>query len=108
MTSQTRRTEIQIETHEVKVIRLRTRPALARCGRCGEIVTALTPEQATEVLEMTRDEVLLLLEDGRAHLVNSEHGLALICCNSFDDNEIVTQRSLSTTSNKEQNDEKHP
>src|SRR6187401_3477213 len=97
MTSQTRRTEIQIETHEVKVIRLRTRPALARCGRCGEIVTALTPEQATEVLEMTRDEVLLLLEDGRAHLVNPERGLVLICGNSFGDgNEIVTQRSLST------------
>ena len=97
MTSQTRRTEIQIETHEVKVIRLRTRPTLARCGRCGEIVTALTPEQAAEVLEMTRDDVLLLLEDGRAHLVNSERGLALICGNSFgDENEIVTQKSLST------------
>jgi len=97
MTSQTRRTEIQIETHEVKVIRFRTRPTLARCGRCGEIVTALTPEQAAEVLEMTRDDVLLLLEDGRAHLVNSERGLALICGNSFgDENEIVTQKSLST------------
>lgn len=97
MTNQTRRTEIQIETHEVKVIRLRRRPALARCGRCGEIVTALTPEQATAVLEMTQDEVLLLLEDGRAHLVNSERGLALICGNSFgDENEIVTQKSLST------------
>ena len=70
---------------------------MARCGRCGEIVTALTPEQASEVLEMTRDEVLLLLEDGRAHLVNSERGLALICGNSFgDENEIVTQKSLST------------
>jgi hypothetical protein len=97
MTSQTRRTEIQIETHEVKVIRLRRKPALARCGRCGEIVAALTPEQATEVLEMTQDEVSLLLEDGRFHLVNSERALALICGNSFgDENEIVTRKSLST------------
>jgi hypothetical protein len=97
MTTQTRRTEIQIETHEVKVIRLRRRPALALCRHCGEIVTALTPVQTAEVLEMTEDEVLLLLEDGRFHLVNSERGFALICGNSFgDENEIVTRKSLST------------
>src|SRR5688572_33491107 len=97
MTNQTRRTEIQIETHKVKVIRIRRKPPFARCGRCGEIVTALTPEQTAEVLEMTQDEVLLLLEDGRVHLVNSERGMTLICGNSFgDENEIVTRKSLST------------
>lgn len=57
MTNKTRRTEIQIETHEVKVVRLRSRQALAHCGHCGEIVTALTPEQMAEVLETTQDDV---------------------------------------------------
>ena len=98
MTNQTRRTEIQIETREVKVIRLRRKPALALCERCGDIVTALTPEQTAEVLDMTQDEVLLLLEDGNVHLVSSERGPALICGNSFgDDNEFVTRKALSTS-----------
>lgn len=96
MTSQTRRTVIQIETHQVKVVRFRGTPNLATCGRCGEIVTCLTAEQATEVLEMAADEVLHFLEDGLFHLVDPERAGDLICGNSFGgENEIVTRTSLS-------------
>lgn len=99
MTSKTRRTEIQIETHEVKVVRLRSRQASVRCGRCGEMVTALTPEQAAEVLEMTPDDVFRLLERERIHLVNSESSSALICGSSFgDENQSVTRQASSTSS----------
>ncbi len=96
MTNKTRRTEIQIETHEVKIVRLRSKQVLARCGHCGEIVTALTPEQMAEVLETTQDVVFHLLEGEKVHLVNSQRGLALICGNSFgDDNQLVTRQASS-------------
>lgn len=98
MTNKTRRTEIQIETHEVKIVRLRSRQALAHCGHCGEIVTALTPEQMAEVLETTEDVVFSLLEGEKVHLVNSKRGLALICGNSFgDDNQLVTRQASSAS-----------
>jgi hypothetical protein len=100
MTSKTRRTEIQIETHEVKIVQLRSKQALALCRRCGEIVTALTPEQTAEVLEITKDDVIRLVEVESIHLVNSERGsVAIICGNSFGDaNKIVTRKALSTGS----------
>jgi hypothetical protein len=99
MTHKTHRTEIHIETHEIKVVRFRKRWVLASCGLCGEIVTALTPGQTAEVLQITEDEVFRLLEAERVHLVNSQRSLALICGNSFGDaNEIVTQKALSTSS----------
>lgn len=98
MTNKIRRTEIQIETHAVKIVRLRTKQVLALCGHCAEIVTALTPKQTAEVLEMTQDEVFRLLESERVHLVNSERSLVLICGNSFgNENKFVTQKALSTS-----------
>ena len=56
MESKGRRTEIQIETHEVKVVRFRNTQALALCERCGEILMALMPEQTAEVLDATQDD----------------------------------------------------
>ena len=98
MTSKTRRTEIQIETHEVKVVRFPSRPSLALCERCSEIVTALTPEQTARLLEITEDDVFRLVEGERIHLVNSDPSRVIICGNSFSDgNEIVTQRALTTS-----------
>jgi hypothetical protein len=83
MESKVRRTEIQIETHEVKVIRLPSRPSLALCERCSDIVTALTPEQTADVLGLTREDVFRLVESERVHLVSPER--AIICGNSFGD-----------------------
>lgn len=96
MTSKTRRTEINIETHEVKVVRFPSRPSLALCERCCDIVTALTPKQTADVLGITQEDVFRLVEGERVHLVNPER--AIICGNSFGgDNEIVTQRALTTS-----------
>ena len=94
---QIRRTEILIETHETKVIRLRKIQALL-CERCAEIVTALTPDQTADILDTTREEVFRLVENTRIHLVNSNRSLAIICGNSFGaDNELVTQKELTTS-----------
>jgi hypothetical protein len=96
MESKVRRTEIQIESHEVKVIRFPSRPSLALCERCGDIVTALTPEQTADVLGITPEDVCRLVEAERVHLVNPER--PIICGNSFgDDNEFDTRKALSTS-----------
>ena len=52
MPIKTRRTEIQIETHEIKVIKFRGKQFSVRCERCQEPVTAATPEQAAELLRI--------------------------------------------------------
>ena len=98
MTSKTRRTEIQIETHEVKVVRFQSQPALALCERCRDIVMALTPEQTAVLLGLTQDEVFRLVDGKRVHLANPERGDVVICGNSFtEDNEFVKQKALTTT-----------
>jgi hypothetical protein len=96
MQNKHRRTEIRIETHEVKVVRLRTE-ALDICEVCGKVVSGLAVEQAGQVLGMTQDQMLRLLEDKRLHLVNSQRG-APICGDSFGtESEFVTRKALSTS-----------
>jgi hypothetical protein len=95
MMAKTRRTQIRIETHEIKVLRLRSRPASALCARCGEIVTALTPEQTADVLGITQEDVFRLVEGERVHPVNSERVQAFICGNSFaEETEVATRKAL--------------
>lgn len=102
MTNATRRTQIEIETHEVKIIRLHTKPVLARCNCCRGIITALTPRQTAEILEISEKAVFRLIEAERVHSANSKRGFTLICANSFgDENEVVTRNALSTIPNKE-------
>jgi len=93
---QIRRTEILIETHETKVIRLREIQALL-CERCAEIVTALTPDQTADILDTTREEVFRLVENTRIHLVNSNRSLAIICGNSLGADNDITQKELTTS-----------
>ena len=57
MESKNRRTEIRIETHQLTIIRDRKAPQSVYCERCGDIVTALTPEQPAEVPETTQDDL---------------------------------------------------
>lgn len=82
MTSKTRRTEIQLETHEVKIIRFRPTLLSAYCWRCGSIVTAVTPEQAAELLQRTLADIYCSVNEGRLHIAGTARGLPLICGNS--------------------------
>ena len=84
MSKKTRRIEIQIETHEVSVIRMRGRQFRAFCECCQAMAAALTPDQVAVLLKMSPDKALGLVNEGKLHLVQADRGLALVCGNSLD------------------------
>jgi len=55
MTTKTHRTEIQIETHEIKIIRSRGQQHSAYCERCMSVVH--TAEHSSELPEEPGDNV---------------------------------------------------
>jgi len=73
-----KRTEIKIETHEIKIIRSRV-PNSAYCERCEESVTTFTPEQIAAVFQMTLSEVCRCIQTNKFHLVETRRGIALVC-----------------------------
>ena len=84
MVTKTQRTEIQIETHEIKVIRFRGRQFSAYCERCQATVSAFTPEQTAKLLQMAFVDVCRFVEAEKFHLVGTKRGLPFICGNSLD------------------------
>ena len=74
----TRRTEIQIETHEITTIRFSRGARRAFfCERCRREVQAFAPES---VAAFSR-----LVESGEIHLIETARG-ALVCADSLDEN----------------------
>ena len=67
MTIRTRRTEIRIETHEVKVTRFSGEQFLVYCEECAAIVKALTTDQTAELLQLTAADVCRRVEENRFH-----------------------------------------
>ena len=66
MTNKTRRTEIQIETRTVTVIRTRGKQFSAYCEHCRANVPSFTANQTAELLQMTDSDVLQV--GGRAEV----------------------------------------
>src|SRR5687767_4370877 len=83
MTIKTQRTEIQIETHKVTVIRTRGKQFSAYCEHCGANVTSFTANQTGELLQMTEPTVFQMVDEQKFHRVSSDMGVDQICSNSF-------------------------
>src|SRR5262249_20611185 len=75
--TKTKRIEIEIETHEIKVITFRKNWPRAFCRNCGESVSVIDPEQAAEILNISMQELHRLLEARKVHFVSD--GFSLIC-----------------------------
>lgn len=92
MARKTRRTEIQIETHEVKIIRFSGKQDSVHCDRCQETVSAFTHKQTAELLQMNLTDVCGLIEADKLHLVRTTRGLPLVCGNSLgSENKTLTR-----------------
>jgi hypothetical protein len=83
MSNKIRRTEIQIERHEIKIIRLNGKGTSHYCDRCNVMVKAVTPEQAAMLLEMSPTDVLRSISIDGFHLVGMTPRLPLLCGNSL-------------------------
>ena len=78
-----RRTRISVETHETKIIHLRTGGRSAFCQHCQASITWFTPEQVALLLNISVSEVCRDVETGRFHLTETERGTAQICGDSL-------------------------
>ncbi len=83
MKKTTRRTEIQIERHEVTIIRTASGANLVYCEQCARRVAVFTPEQVSAFLRMTLTDVCGFIENAKFHLVGKERGMALVCGGSL-------------------------
>ncbi len=78
-----RRTEIQIENHEITIIRAASGSTFVYCEQCARRVAAFTPEQVSAFLRMTLTDVCGFIENAKFHLVGKERGMALVCGDSL-------------------------
>lgn len=79
----TMRTEIQIETHELTVIRFtRGRSSFFRCSKCDSESAHVTTAHAAEILRIDESAVSRLTIRGDLHSSESGDGTVLICANS--------------------------
>jgi hypothetical protein len=83
MISQIHRTEIQIETYELRVLRAGRGNSLVYCEHCDAMVAAVTREQAAEFFELNEVTLLLLIETERCHFVETSQPASAICARSL-------------------------
>ena len=84
MKAKTSRTEIKIETHEIKLIRFSTKRASRFCSKCGKDVLVLAMENAIDVMDLGLPELIRLVQSENVHLLDASDSSVLICANSLD------------------------
>lgn len=78
-----RRTEITIETHEIKIIRITGEARqTAFCRRCQCDAAVFAPAQIAAFLGLTPEDVYRAINDGNYHMVG-ESATPLVCGNSL-------------------------
>ncbi len=75
MLNRLKRTQIQIDTHDVTIIRRQRHQFSVFCQRCQRDVSTFTPEQV--------ERWLRLIRSGDMHLIETEYG-PLVCANAAD------------------------
>jgi hypothetical protein len=97
MAGKKRRTEIQIETHEIEIVRFASRDLMMLCEICNERAYAFTAHQAAQILNSSVSELSRLAEQARVHpiAVSTPH---LLCGASLA--EVSSEASLKLSKTK--------
>src|SRR5438270_6773127 len=78
------RTEIRIETHEKRIIRVNRQQAQATfCKACDAKVTYLSVSRAAAVLSFSETAIFRLAESGRIHSIENSDGSLMVCGDSL-------------------------
>jgi hypothetical protein len=77
------RTEITVETHEVIVIRHRSRFPKPFCTRCGSQALMLTLDEATVLFGYSTRELCRLVEQEQIHFIETSRRMLLVCPESL-------------------------
>jgi hypothetical protein len=78
-----RRIEISVETHEIKIIRIRGGGISGFCRHCGAETSLFSPEEIARFLKIPVIDVSRDIESGKFHLTETDGGTALICGDSL-------------------------
>ena len=69
MAGKKRRMEIQIETHEIEIVRLASRDHMVVCETCKQRAYAFTAHQAAQILNSSVSALSRFAEEGRVHAI---------------------------------------
>ncbi len=83
MNNTKRRIEITVETHEIKIIRIRGGGVPVFCKHCEAETNSYSPEEIAQVLKISELSVSRDLEAGKFHLTETKSGAKLICGDSL-------------------------
>ena len=84
MTDKIRRRQIQIETHEIMIVRKRGNSAVGYCNVCQSMVTTLSLDETVVLLRGSVESVLELTNGDEIHFTEKTgSGLPMICGNSL-------------------------
>ena len=78
-----RRTEIQIETDEIWIIRRPVKGFANRCPDCDDQTTMVTPDEAALLTKLCAPDINRFVEAGLVHYTTLAGGRVLICFNSI-------------------------
>ena len=81
-------TQITIETHSITIIQTNSRRHSAHCERCGETVSAFTPEQTAMFLRLDLTEICRRIEAGKLHLTETKRTAGALVCGNSEKKEI--------------------
>ena len=79
----TTRTEILVETHEVMVIRRRSKAVKPYCMVCGEETTMLSLDEATAIFGLSTLELCQLVNENKVHFTETAIRVLLVCPESL-------------------------
>lgn len=82
--SSKKRTEITIETHEIKIIRISGEALrIAFCRRCESESAVFTPAQIAGFLGLSMEEICRMIGSDEYHLIENDETAALVCGNAL-------------------------
>jgi len=90
-----RRTQIDVETHEVTIIRTVGHRDQQYCQNCRSTVLAFAPERTAELLRIDMAEVFARVGKGDIHLTRTTRGTVFICgvsLNQGDGNSLIIKQ----------------
>ncbi len=90
------RTEITVETHEVIVIRHRSRFPKPFCAKCGSQSLMLTLDEATVLFGFSTREICRLVEREQIHFIETSRRMLLVCPESLVQVNIASRAKHST------------
>jgi hypothetical protein len=82
------RTEIKIEKHEIRSVRINSGGDPIYCRTCGERTVTLTLDELASFLKVGLPEICRQIDASEIHLADSDRTLGLICGRSLKTEEM--------------------